>query len=123
MPQQDDSAAACCRPGVRYLDCRSESEFAAGVVPGSVNLPFPHNGNDEQVEAADFLEDVAYEEVGKGDKIFVGCRKVCVSCGRISHRHNFCLQCSTVPTLIRAGPRQRSTAAAWHRPQSVQPNR
>ena len=38
------------RPGaVRYLDCRSESEFAAGVVPGSVNLPYPHNGNDEQV--------------------------------------------------------------------------
>ena len=60
---------------VHYLDCRSETEFAAGVVPGSVNVPYPHNGNDEQVSAAEFLEDVEYEEFGRNDEIFVGCRK------------------------------------------------
>ena len=59
----------------RYLDCRSEEEYAAGVVPGSINLPYPHNGNREPVDAKDFLEDVLAEGFQHGEKIYLGCRK------------------------------------------------
>ena len=45
----------------RYLDCRSEEEYAAGVVPGSINLPYPHNGNRETIDPEEFLEDVVAE--------------------------------------------------------------
>ena len=58
----------------RYVDCRSEEEYAAGVVPGSINLPYPHTGG-ELVEAEDFLDGVEVEGFGRGDRIFVGCRK------------------------------------------------
>ena len=60
--------------GARYLDCRSEMEFVAeDVVEGSVNIPFPHNGDREPVSAADFLEDVELE-FRRGEEIYVGCR-------------------------------------------------
>ena len=58
----------------RYLDCRSEMEFVAeDVVEGSVNIPFPHNGDREPVSPADFLEDVELE-FRRGEEIYVGCR-------------------------------------------------
>ena len=60
--------------GARYLDCRSEMEFVAeDVVEGSVNIPFPHNGDREPVSPADFLEDVELE-FRRGEEIYVGCR-------------------------------------------------
>ena len=60
--------------GARYLDCRSEMEFVAeDVVEGSVNIPFPHNGDRDPVSPADFLEDVELE-FRRGEEIYVGCR-------------------------------------------------
>merc|ERR1711972_24161 len=59
----------------RYIDCRSEVEFAAGVVPDSINLPYPHNGNDEIVSAEEFLENVESEDLSRDTKIFVGCKR------------------------------------------------
>ena len=60
--------------GARYLDCRSEMEYVAeDVVEGSVNIPFPHNGDREPVSPADFLEDVELE-FRRGEEIYVGCR-------------------------------------------------
>ena len=35
----------------RFIDCRSEGEQGSGVVEGSVNLPYPHNGDDEIIDA------------------------------------------------------------------------
>jgi rhodanese-related sulfurtransferase len=59
----------------RFIDCRSEGEQGSGVVEGSVNLPYPHNGDDELIDVGEWLEDVEYEEFDKTTKIFVGCRK------------------------------------------------
>lgn len=59
----------------RYLDCRSEEEYAAGVVPGSINLPYPHNGNRETIDPEEFLEDVVAEGFQTSEKIYIGCRK------------------------------------------------
>lgn len=59
----------------RYLDCRSEEEYAGGVIPGSINLPYPHNGNRELIDPGEFLEDVLAEGFHRGEKIYVGCRK------------------------------------------------
>ena len=56
----------------RYLDCRSEEEFAQGTVPSSVNIPFPHTGG-QAVEPADFLADVE-AEFQRSDTIMLGCR-------------------------------------------------
>ena len=56
----------------RYLDCRSEMEFAQGTVPGSINYPYPHNDG-EAVEATDFLLDVE-SEFQRSDSIMIGCR-------------------------------------------------
>mmetsp|Transcript_86236 Transcript_86236/g.258670 ORF Transcript_86236/g.258670 Transcript_86236/m.258670 type:complete len:293 (+) Transcript_86236:1186-2064(+) len=58
----------------RYIDCRSESELGAGVISGSVNIPFPHNGNTEVVEPAEFLLDVDSEGFRSDEPVFVGCR-------------------------------------------------
>ena len=58
----------------RYIDCRSESELGGGVVPKSVNIPFPHNGNAEVVQPAEFLLDVECEGFKHDQTVFVGCR-------------------------------------------------
>ncbi len=68
-------AAALADGSASYIDCRSEEEYAAGVIPGSINLPYPHNGNREPIDAEEFLEDVFAEGFGQEEKIFVGCRK------------------------------------------------
>jgi len=58
----------------RYLDCRSEMEVVAqGGVAGSCNMPYPHNGDNEPVPAAEFLEDVELE-FGRDEVIYVGCQ-------------------------------------------------
>lgn len=57
-----------------YIDCRSEEELGGGVVPRSVNIPFPHNGNAEVVQPADFLLDVESEGFERDQLVFVGCR-------------------------------------------------
>eukprot|EP01048_Picozoa_sp_COSAG05_P022835 COSAG05_NODE_4711_length_1401_cov_16.055300_3_plen_158_part_00 len=56
----------------RYIDCRSEEEFAQGTVPGSINMPFPHTGG-QAVEPADFLADVE-AEFERSEPIMLGCR-------------------------------------------------
>ena len=58
----------------RYLDCRSEVELSGGVIPNSINIPFPHNGNTEIVQPADFLLDLQAEGFERDTPIFVGCR-------------------------------------------------
>ena len=68
-------AAALADGSAKYLDCRSEQEYAAGVVPGSINLPYPHNGNREPIDAEEFLEDVLAEGFEPDDTIYIGCRK------------------------------------------------
>ena len=67
-------ARAIASGAARYLDCRSERELAGGVVAGSVSIPFPHNGNAEVVEPAEFLLDVDLEGFERDQTIFVGCR-------------------------------------------------
>jgi len=65
-----------------YIDCRSEEEQATGIVPGSINLPYPHNGDDEIINPDEWLQDLV-EEVFDGEEvsdptsvpIYVGCRK------------------------------------------------
>ena len=66
-------ARALTEQTARYLDCRSEMELAAGVIAGSVNIPFPHNGNSEPVEPEDFLVDVGLE-FERHETIYVGCK-------------------------------------------------
>ena len=68
-------AADLADGSARYLDCRSEEEYAAGVVPGSTNLPYPHNGNRYPIDAEEFVEDVLAEGFERGEKIYLGCRK------------------------------------------------
>ena len=58
----------------RYIDCRSEDELGGGVVPRSVNIPFPHNGNSEIVHPAEFVLDVESEGFERSRTVFVGCR-------------------------------------------------
>ena len=58
----------------RYIDCRSEDEIGAGVIPRSVNIPFPHNGNAELVPPDEFLLDVESEGFERDHPVFVGCR-------------------------------------------------
>ena len=57
--------------------CKSQIQqqyrYAEDVVEGSVNIPFPHNGDREPVSPADFLEDVELE-FRRGEEIYVGCR-------------------------------------------------
>ncbi|KAH8065498.1 thiosulfate sulfurtransferase [Aureococcus anophagefferens] len=56
-----------------YLDCRSAAEVATGVVEGSVNIPYPHDGDAELIEPAEFVAD-ADAEFARDDTILVGCR-------------------------------------------------
>jgi len=64
-----------------YIDCRSEEEQATGIVPGSRNMPYPHNGDDEMIDPEEWLEDLVYELFDdptvedKDMPIFVGCKK------------------------------------------------
>jgi len=64
-----------------YIDCRSEEEQATGIVPGSINIPYPHNGDlDDLIDPAEWLEDIVYEvfdddSTNKDAPIFVGCKK------------------------------------------------
>lgn len=76
IPRADVSAVArfVANGSARYLDCRSEGELGSGVVPRSVNIPFPHNGNAEVVEPAAFLVDVEHEGFERDQPIVVGCR-------------------------------------------------
>lgn len=76
IPRAGVSAVArlVANGSARYLDCRSEGEVGGGVVPGSVNIPFPHNGNAEIVEPAAFLVDVDHEGFERDQPIVVGCR-------------------------------------------------
>ena len=65
-----------------YIDCRSEEEQATGIVPGSINLPYPHNGNASLIEPQEWLDDIVDEvfhgstndRTTKTTPIFVGCR-------------------------------------------------
>ena len=65
-----------------YIDCRSEEEQATGIVPGSINLPYPHNGNASLIEPQEWLDDIVDEvfhgntndSTTKTTPIFVGCR-------------------------------------------------
>eukprot|EP01047_Picozoa_sp_COSAG01_P092062 COSAG01_NODE_23513_length_812_cov_1.546985_1_plen_114_part_00 len=68
----DMVARRLAQGSARYLDCRSEQEFATGVVAGAVNCPFPHN-NHVAVEPDDFVADVE-GEFGRDDTILLGCR-------------------------------------------------
>ena len=58
----------------RYIDCRSEEELSSGVVPGSLSIPFPHNGNAEVVAPAEFVLEVELEGMQQDQPLFVGCR-------------------------------------------------
>lgn len=77
-----DTAAATTAVNTSIsIDCRSEEEQATGIVPGSINLPYPHNGNDELIDPNEWLQDLV-EELLDGDEegshdipIYVICRK------------------------------------------------
>jgi rhodanese-related sulfurtransferase len=68
-------AAALADGTARYLDCRSEQEYAVCIVPDSINICFPHNGNREPISEEEFLQDVLDEGFEKDELIYVGCRK------------------------------------------------
>jgi rhodanese-related sulfurtransferase len=59
--------------GYTYIDVRSEPEFAAGHVPGAVNVPISHAGPAGLVPNADFLA-VMQGAFEKDERLVVGCK-------------------------------------------------
>jgi rhodanese-related sulfurtransferase len=59
--------------GAVYVDVRSEPEYEAGHVPGSLNVPLMHLGPGGMVPNPEFLE-VMQSAFGKAEKLVMGCR-------------------------------------------------
>jgi rhodanese-related sulfurtransferase len=59
--------------GHTYIDVRSEPEFEAGHVPGSLNVPLLHMGPAGMTPNSEFL-DVMQSVFAKNEKLVVGCR-------------------------------------------------
>ncbi len=60
--------------GYTYLDVRSPEEFAAGHVPGAINVPLlnRHPAGAGMIPNANFVGEVQ-RRLGKADKIICGC--------------------------------------------------
>uniref|UniRef100_J3MHR8 Rhodanese domain-containing protein n=1 Tax=Oryza brachyantha TaxID=4533 RepID=J3MHR8_ORYBR len=59
--------------GYRYLDVRTEGEFAGGHPVGAVNIPYMHKTGSGLTKNTHFLEKVS-ATFGKEDEIIVGCQ-------------------------------------------------
>lgn len=59
--------------GAVFVDVRSEPEFEAGHVPGSINVPLLHMGAAGLVPNPEFM-DVMQRAFGKQEKLVMGCR-------------------------------------------------
>uniref|UniRef100_A0A0D9WU96 Rhodanese domain-containing protein n=1 Tax=Leersia perrieri TaxID=77586 RepID=A0A0D9WU96_9ORYZ len=59
--------------GYRYLDVRTEGEFAGGHPVGAVNIPYMHKTGSGLTKNTHFLEKVL-AIFGKEDEIIIGCQ-------------------------------------------------
>jgi rhodanese-related sulfurtransferase len=68
-----EETQALLAQGHLYVDVRSEPEFEAGHVPGSLNVPLLHRQASGLVENAEFPA-VMQSSFGKDEPLIVGCR-------------------------------------------------
>jgi rhodanese-related sulfurtransferase len=68
-----EETAELMKQGAVYVDVRSEPEFEAGHVPGSLNVPLLHRGPSGMVPNPEFME-VMQKSFGTGEKLVIGCR-------------------------------------------------
>ncbi|MCB9578904.1 MAG: rhodanese-like domain-containing protein [Polyangiaceae bacterium] len=61
------------KDGYVYVDVRSQPEFEAGHVPGSLNVPLLHMGPAGMTPNPEFM-DVMQRCFGKDEKLIIGCR-------------------------------------------------
>jgi rhodanese-related sulfurtransferase len=72
-PVSPTEAAQLVQEGALYLDVRSEPEFAAGHVPGALNVPLLHQGPGLMRENPEFLQ-VVESAFAKDEKLVIGCK-------------------------------------------------
>ncbi len=68
-----EEAAKLLEEGWVYVDVRSEPEYEAGHVPGSLNVPLLHAGPGGMVPNPEFM-DVMKSAFSKDEKLVMGCR-------------------------------------------------
>ncbi len=61
------------KDGYVYVDVRSEPEFEAGHVPGSLNVPLLHMGPGGMTPNPEFMQ-VMQQAFAKDEKLIIGCR-------------------------------------------------
>ena len=68
-----EQTAELLKEGAVYVDVRTEQEYEAGHVPGSLNVPWKQLGPGGMVQNPEFL-DVMQKCFGKNEKLIMGCR-------------------------------------------------
>jgi len=68
-----EETALLLAEGHVYVDVRSEPEFEAGHVPGSLNVPLLHLGPGGMTPNPEFLS-VFQQAFGVGEKLIIGCK-------------------------------------------------
>ncbi len=68
-----EEVAALIAAGCVYVDVRSEPEFEAGHVPGSLNVPLLQQGPAGLTPNAEFLA-VMQQAFGRAEKLILGCK-------------------------------------------------
>lgn len=72
-PVSPIEVAELIEAGVLYLDVRSETEFAAGHVPGALNVPLLHQTAAGMQENTEFLQ-VVEMAFAKEERLIIGCK-------------------------------------------------
>lgn len=68
-----DEAAQLIEAGYTFVDVRTQTEFEAGHVPGSVNVPLNHQVAGRMVPNPDFMTTMT-SRFGKDAKLILGCK-------------------------------------------------
>lgn len=68
-----ERAKALIEAGYVCVDVRSEPEFEAGHIPGSLNVPLMHRADSGMVANPEFL-DVVQQVFSKTDRLLLSCR-------------------------------------------------
>ena len=69
-----EQTAELLKEGAVYVDVRTEQEYEAGHVPGSLNVPWKQLGpGGSMLQNPEFL-DVMQKCFGKNEKLIMGCR-------------------------------------------------
>jgi rhodanese-related sulfurtransferase len=72
-PVSPEEASELLAQGYAYVDVRSEPEFEQGHVPGALNVPLLHMGDQGLTPNPEFLS-VMTAAFGKNEKLIVGCK-------------------------------------------------